>query len=237
MDLEKLGSRIRTRRKAKGLTQQQLAASLYISPQAVSKWERGENAPDILVLPRLSVLLDRSIEWIINGDIPNREVIDAVVLVTSLRNFVTRSQEQPLSRLALWINQLYHGTTEAVLACEGVVVKYTGDGVLAYFTGGNYVQRALSCGEMLLELIAEEDMLLTLKAGQIYVGAMGHAEFTAPDILGETVNQAFLLNRWATDEREERMFVSGQAFTGMLAPVEYKRDTALSHEEFLYIRQ
>ena len=36
-----LGSKIREFRKVKGLTQEQLAATLCISPQAISKWEMG----------------------------------------------------------------------------------------------------------------------------------------------------------------------------------------------------
>ena len=41
------------RRKALGLTQEQLAAKLKVSFQAVSKWERGETLPDIKLLPAL----------------------------------------------------------------------------------------------------------------------------------------------------------------------------------------
>lgn len=40
-------------RKASGLTQEQLGAKLGISGQAVSKWEKGESMPDILLLPEL----------------------------------------------------------------------------------------------------------------------------------------------------------------------------------------
>ena len=36
-----LGNKIRELRRAKNLTQEQLAESLNISPQAVSKWEMG----------------------------------------------------------------------------------------------------------------------------------------------------------------------------------------------------
>ncbi len=45
--------RISMHRKAMGLTQEQLGAKLGISGQAVSKWEKGESMPDILLLPEL----------------------------------------------------------------------------------------------------------------------------------------------------------------------------------------
>ena len=48
-------------RKAKGLTQIQLAERVGVSGQAVSKWEIGSSAPDILLLPELSKALGVSI--------------------------------------------------------------------------------------------------------------------------------------------------------------------------------
>ena len=38
-----LGNKIRELRRAKGLTQEQLAASLNITPQAISKWEMSDS--------------------------------------------------------------------------------------------------------------------------------------------------------------------------------------------------
>lgn len=41
IDREKFGDFIARKRKEKNLTQKDLADKLFISPQAVSKWERG----------------------------------------------------------------------------------------------------------------------------------------------------------------------------------------------------
>lgn len=41
-------------RKEKGLTQLQLAEQLHYSDKAVSKWERGESLPDLMVLKQLA---------------------------------------------------------------------------------------------------------------------------------------------------------------------------------------
>lgn len=54
------GQNLLNRRKALGLTQEQLAAKLKVSFQAVSKWERGETLPDIKLLPALASQLGTS---------------------------------------------------------------------------------------------------------------------------------------------------------------------------------
>ena len=54
------GQNLLNRRKALGLTQEQLAVKLKVSFQAVSKWERGETLPDIKLLPALASQLGTS---------------------------------------------------------------------------------------------------------------------------------------------------------------------------------
>jgi DNA-binding XRE family transcriptional regulator len=85
--LEAVGERIRTRRERLGLTQRDVANGLQVSAQAVSKWERGENAPDVGVLLALSRLLGVSLDWLLGGHAPSdeggrpQEVFEATVLV------------------------------------------------------------------------------------------------------------------------------------------------------------
>ncbi|MBR7178690.1 MAG: helix-turn-helix domain-containing protein [Oscillospiraceae bacterium] len=57
-----IGNRIKQLRLAASMTQEQLANSLGVSAQAVSKWESGVNMPDILLLPELSVIFGVSID-------------------------------------------------------------------------------------------------------------------------------------------------------------------------------
>lgn len=57
-----IGNNIKNLRLSKNMTQDQLAAKLNISPQAVSKWENGTTAPDIALLPELSVILGVTID-------------------------------------------------------------------------------------------------------------------------------------------------------------------------------
>lgn len=49
-----LCERIGKLRRQKGMTQEQLAERVGITPQSVSKWENGLSCPDVAVLPILS---------------------------------------------------------------------------------------------------------------------------------------------------------------------------------------
>jgi uncharacterized protein YjbI with pentapeptide repeats len=52
-----IGNKITEARKKSIISQAQLAQRLFISPQAVGKWERGESMPDIITLIRLAEIL------------------------------------------------------------------------------------------------------------------------------------------------------------------------------------
>lgn len=52
--MEHIGKNIKKLRTAKNITQEQLASSLHISNQAVSKWEKEQAFPDISLLPMLA---------------------------------------------------------------------------------------------------------------------------------------------------------------------------------------
>lgn len=62
---EKVGQRIATLRRTKGLSQEQLAQQLHVSTQAVSKWETGKSLPETATLPLLSAALSHSIDSIL----------------------------------------------------------------------------------------------------------------------------------------------------------------------------
>lgn len=69
-----IGKRIALLRKEKGMTQEDLANAMGVSPQAVSKWENDQTCPDISALPKLSRLLGVSVDELLEG----REELPAV---------------------------------------------------------------------------------------------------------------------------------------------------------------
>lgn len=56
-----LGEKIVQLRKAKGMTQKQLAEAVHVTDGAVSKWERGLNYPDLSILDSVARALDTNL--------------------------------------------------------------------------------------------------------------------------------------------------------------------------------
>lgn len=65
----KIGSKIAQLRKAKGMTQEQLALALGISAPAVSKWETDNSYPDITLLCPLARVLDTNLDTLLEYDV------------------------------------------------------------------------------------------------------------------------------------------------------------------------
>ncbi len=64
---DQLGARIAARRRALCMTQYQLADSMGVTPQAVSKWERGLTCPDLTILDELASCLAIGLEELLLG--------------------------------------------------------------------------------------------------------------------------------------------------------------------------
>ena len=77
-----MGSRIRERRATLGLTQADISQALQVSAQAVSKWERGESAPDISMLVPLARLLSISTDKLLGYCPPEAVPLAATTLAS-----------------------------------------------------------------------------------------------------------------------------------------------------------
>jgi len=75
--MQQIGTQIRALRKARHMTQEQLAALLGVSAQSVSKWENCLTAPDISLLPALAGVFRVSIDELFGYNL--RETEQAVM--------------------------------------------------------------------------------------------------------------------------------------------------------------
>lgn len=68
MEQKKIGTFLKTFRKEKGLTQEQLAERFNVSGRTVSRWETGINMPDLSLLVELADYYHLDIKEIIDGE-------------------------------------------------------------------------------------------------------------------------------------------------------------------------
>lgn len=67
MKEQTLGQMIASLRKARGMTQLELAEKMGVTDKAVSKWERDLSCPDIYALPRLAELFGISVDELVRN--------------------------------------------------------------------------------------------------------------------------------------------------------------------------
>lgn len=73
MKKQTLGMMISSLRKAKGMTQLELAEKMGVTDKAVSKWERDLSYPDINTIPKLADLFDTSVDELMQGQTVMKE--------------------------------------------------------------------------------------------------------------------------------------------------------------------
>lgn len=83
MDQVKIGNYLKTVRKNKGLTQEELAEKLGVSRRSVSRWETGANLPDIDLMIELADFYDVDLRDMLTGKTED-EPVDQQLKETAL---------------------------------------------------------------------------------------------------------------------------------------------------------
>ena len=82
MNPEKVGQFIKKIRKDNNLTQQDLADKYGVTYQAVSKWERGINLPEVSLIRQISKDFNISIDDILDGELsPQKNKINKLLII------------------------------------------------------------------------------------------------------------------------------------------------------------
>lgn len=105
----KFGEKVKQLREEKGLTQQTLAERLYVTRQAVSKWERGTRYPDLLTVKKIAQVLEVSVDELLSGEELKENVEKSPVLSMPVENTIqTVLYAIALTGYALmWIFSIY----------------------------------------------------------------------------------------------------------------------------------
>lgn len=97
IDNRAVGRTIATLRQNRNMTQQQLAATLNVSHQAVSKWENGAALPDVQTLMDLTRLFGITMEELLSGEIPQDRMDDRSPL------------DEPIQNIGSFFNSIVNG--------------------------------------------------------------------------------------------------------------------------------
>lgn len=107
----RIGEQIRKMRDGKGMTQEQLASSLGVTSQAISRWERGDGYPDIEMLPAIANYFHVSVDTLFGFDRDRSSRIslilseaaksDTAKAIDILRNAADEFPSEPKILLAL----------------------------------------------------------------------------------------------------------------------------------------
>lgn len=82
------GEKLKQIREEKGLTQQSLAEKLYVTRQAVSRWECGARYPDLLTAKKIATILNTSLDELLSGEELKENIEREPVLGQPIQNIV-----------------------------------------------------------------------------------------------------------------------------------------------------
>lgn len=149
----KFSRKLKELRTKKNITQEQLARHLQISPQAVSKWERNEGYPDIMLLPRIALYFDVTIDDLLGIE---KERIKEQIAEWEKESYDYKTKGDIMANHALWEAAYAEYPNE-----EQVIDHYCHAlwDVFMLDTNKNraYGEKMVALGEELLEITTDQD--------------------------------------------------------------------------------
>lgn len=111
-----LSENIKTIRKAKGLSQEELAVRLNVVRQTVSKWEQGLSVPDADMLISLSETLETQVGTLLGETISEPQADDLKAISEKLETINLQLARQKESR-----RKVFHGLFIALCAINVII--------------------------------------------------------------------------------------------------------------------
>ncbi|MBD5503885.1 MAG: helix-turn-helix transcriptional regulator [Lachnospiraceae bacterium] len=82
------GEKVKQIREERGMTQQTLAEKLYVTRQAVSRWERGARYPELLTAKKIARVLNVSLDELLSGEELKENIEKEPILTQPIENIV-----------------------------------------------------------------------------------------------------------------------------------------------------
>ena len=89
-----LNENLKTLRKQRGLSQQELAVRLHVVRQTVSKWEKGLSVPDADTLIKIAKILEVSVQALLGGNMSDSEGSEDSKSSSEIAKQLTQINEQ-----------------------------------------------------------------------------------------------------------------------------------------------
>jgi CHASE2 domain-containing sensor protein len=168
--------------------------------------------------PEIATALWKSRDRLLkSGKLPGQK-LTATMLFTDIQNFSTISEQMPPEDLLEWLNEYLNAITQEVRANQGIINKFTGDGMLAVFgvpvnrtspiEVSRDAQQAVSCalamGDRLHQLnqdwqqrgLPTIQMRVGIFTGPIVAGSLGGKDRLEYGVIGDSVNIASRLESY-----------------------------------------
>lgn len=149
MDQKKIGGFLKELRKEKGVTQEQLAEQFNVSNRTISRWENGNNMPDLDILIEISDYYEVDLREILNGERKSenmdKEMKETVLQAVDYTNTEAERYNKRVrlcNTIAMGLFLLYTIIRDTVVYADYSVVKAVAD-----------IAQGLAIGMLLVGLI------------------------------------------------------------------------------------
>ncbi len=202
METKMIGNKIAGARKKLSISQAQLAETLFISAQAVGKWERGESMPDILTLNKLANILNVDLNYF-------SEKFDSFEAETASNPEESTKDNQPKKvkwdmSIGSWIDADFSGLKdlqEKFSSSNMKNCKFIGSVLSGLILKSNQIDNCdfsnsdISCSNIQSSHMVRNDFKsCSLKESKFLISHLKDSDFTNADFTGVTFNSSDFIN-------------------------------------------
>lgn len=136
MENSKTAEFLRALRKAKGLTQQDAADALFLSPKTISRWESGDGLPDINIIQSVADLYEVTVDEILRGE--RKSVADATETIKNdkIKNKRSRKALEAKMYKGFWIFEIITLSVAVTLFLVGFILGASGHKLVGIILAG-----------------------------------------------------------------------------------------------------
>ncbi|MNK08364.1 transcription factor [compost metagenome] len=188
-----IGSKIAEARRKLNISQAELAEQLFISPQAVGKWERGESLPDLITFSRLAKIMGVDLNYF------SEDFGSVDVMVSSSKDLIENREKLSIAKQKSTFNW----------------DMSRGNWVDADFSGlKNLYEKFSSSNMQRCKFIGSDMSGLLLKNNNVEGCDFSSSDFNASHIQNSNVSNNLFQNCSLQEAEFSGSYISGSDFTG-----------------------